>query len=285
MIFNQFIELPGPALPRLRAVKGRGSMAACSATVASAEWQGAVAGHQKLRSRRRSRLSRAGRGLTLRSRRGPAAGHQARATGTVYIFCGSGLASHRWSRLTSNVRPRETRRAMLQQSQRLSAWTEQPRRGGPRGDCAPTTARGTVGLCGEIGRHEDRKLVIGTTLTQVLKAMTGNRRATSEHRAAWEAIVGSLGRIRLARLRTVKGRGGSIARRAIVASAQCRGAIAEHQKPRGPPRSRLWHAGRGLTLRSRRGPTALHLARAAPVVHDALRGQGAIPSVPPHLKR
>jgi len=196
MIFNQFIELPGPALPRLRAVKGRGSMAACSATVASAEWQGAVAGHQKLRSRRRSRLSRAGRGLTLRSRRGPAAGHQARATGTVYIFCGSGLASHRWSRLTSNVRPRETRRAMLQQSQRLSAWTEQPRRGGPRGDCAPTTARGTVGLCGEIGRHEDRKLVIGTTLTQVLKAMTGNRRATSEHRTACEAIVGSLGRIR-----------------------------------------------------------------------------------------
>ena len=43
-------------------------------------------------------------GLTLRSRRGPTAGHQARATGTVYIFCGSGLASHRWSRLTSNVR-------------------------------------------------------------------------------------------------------------------------------------------------------------------------------------
>ena len=53
-----------------------------------------------------SRLLHAGRGLTLRSRRGPTAGHQARATGTVYIFCGPGLASRRCSRLTSNVRRR-----------------------------------------------------------------------------------------------------------------------------------------------------------------------------------
>ena len=44
-------------------------------------------------------------GLTLRSRRGPTASHQARATGTVYIFCGPGLASCRSSRLNSNVRP------------------------------------------------------------------------------------------------------------------------------------------------------------------------------------
>ena len=42
---------------------------------------------------------------------------------------------------------------------------------------------------------------------------------------------------------------------------------------------------RGLTLRSRRGPTALRLARAAPGVHDAPRGQGAMPFVPPQLKR
>ena len=58
-----------------------------------------------------------------------------------------------------------------------------------------------------------------------------------------------------------------------------------HRKLRGPRSSRLRHAKRGLTLRSRRGPTALRLARAAPVVHDAPRGQGTIPSVPPHLKR
>jgi hypothetical protein len=45
-------------------------------------------------------------GLTLRSRRGPTAGHQARAGGTRYIFTGPGLASCRRSRLTSNVRPR-----------------------------------------------------------------------------------------------------------------------------------------------------------------------------------
>src|SRR5436190_11555853 len=52
----------------------------------------------------------------------------------------------------------------------------------------------------------------------------------------------------------------------------------------GPPPSSPC-VGRGLTPRSRRGPTALHLAREAPVVHDAPRGQGAIPSVPPHLER
>ena len=45
------------------------------------------------------------RGLTPRSRRGPTAGRQARAGGTRYIFTGPGLASCRWSRLTSNVRP------------------------------------------------------------------------------------------------------------------------------------------------------------------------------------
>jgi len=44
------------------------------------------------------------RALTPRSRRGPTASHQARATGTVYIFCGPGLASCRRPRLTSNVR-------------------------------------------------------------------------------------------------------------------------------------------------------------------------------------
>ena len=42
--------------------------------------------------------------LTPRSSRAPTAGHQARATGTVYIFCGPGLASRRRCRLTSNVR-------------------------------------------------------------------------------------------------------------------------------------------------------------------------------------
>ena len=43
--------------------------------------------------------------LTPRSRRGPTAGHQARQAAVV-IICPSGLASHRRSRLTSNVRPR-----------------------------------------------------------------------------------------------------------------------------------------------------------------------------------
>ena len=48
------------------------------------------------------------RGLTRRSRRGPTARRQARATGTVYIFRGPGLASYRRPRLTSNVRPQRS---------------------------------------------------------------------------------------------------------------------------------------------------------------------------------
>src|SRR5688572_12838360 len=43
-----------------------------------------------------STLSSCKCGLTLRSRRGPTASHQARAGGTRYIFTGPGLASCRW---------------------------------------------------------------------------------------------------------------------------------------------------------------------------------------------
>ena len=48
------------------------------------------------------------RRLTLRSSGPATAGHQARVGGTRYIFTAPGLASHRWSRLTSNVRPHKT---------------------------------------------------------------------------------------------------------------------------------------------------------------------------------
>ena len=59
----------------------------------------------------------AGCGLTPRSRRGPTASHQARAGGTGYIFTGPGLASCRWSRLSSNGRPHKTSTAALITSQ------------------------------------------------------------------------------------------------------------------------------------------------------------------------
>jgi len=124
--------------------------------------------------------------LTPRSRRGPTAGHQARATGTVYIFCGPGLAPHRWSRLTSNVRPRKTSRAVLQQNQRLSAWTQQPRRGAPEETLSRTSPRGIVSPCGQSGRHKDGRLPVGATLVRLTTAMTGNRRATSKRRTTWE---------------------------------------------------------------------------------------------------
>ena len=121
MVFSQFVGPPHPALVRLRTVKSRGGLNASHATVASAKREGAVAGHQKLRRTRRPRLWHSGRGLTLRSRRGPTASRQARATGRGYIIRGPGLASYRRSRLNSNVRPRNRSRAVLQQSQRLSA--------------------------------------------------------------------------------------------------------------------------------------------------------------------
>jgi hypothetical protein len=44
--------------------------------------------------------------LTLHSRGGPTACHQAPAGSTVYIVAVRGLASHRWPPLSSNVRPR-----------------------------------------------------------------------------------------------------------------------------------------------------------------------------------
>jgi len=61
--------------------------------------------------------------------------------------------------------------------------------------------------------------MVETTLERHTKTMTGNRRATSEHRAAWEAIVFSPSfgsHPALVRLRTVKGWGGSRARRATA---------------------------------------------------------------------
>jgi len=59
----------------------------------------------------------------------------------AYIFTDPGLASCRRSRFNSNVRPRETCRAVLPQNQRLSAWTEQPRRAQPPICRRPSSAR------------------------------------------------------------------------------------------------------------------------------------------------
>jgi len=99
----------------------------------------------------------------------------------------AGKAQYRWSRLNSNVRPRNRSRAVLQQNQRPSAWTERPRRGGPEETVRRTIPRSMVDPCRQIGGRKDGRLVVATTLPQVTKAMTGNRRATSENGAAWEA--------------------------------------------------------------------------------------------------
>ena len=59
--------------------------------------------------------------LTPRSSRAPTAGHQARDTGTRYIFCIPGLASHRRCRLNSNVRPHKRRDRGFAKSSGLGA--------------------------------------------------------------------------------------------------------------------------------------------------------------------
>jgi hypothetical protein len=59
-------------------------------------------------------------GLTLRSRRGPTASHQARRL-TLFIIQSSGLASRRRSRLNSNVRQRRGTLVVRKQNQRLPA--------------------------------------------------------------------------------------------------------------------------------------------------------------------
>ena len=67
--------------------------------------------HQQLESHSRSPQC----GLTPRSRRGPTAGHQGPVGGTRYIFANRALASCRWSRLSSNVRPHTNRYRWLAQ--------------------------------------------------------------------------------------------------------------------------------------------------------------------------
>ena len=89
--------------------------------VVGAEREASGAGHEKQPSLGRPSPALTGRCLTLRSRRGPTAGHQARSGGTRYIFTSPGLASCRRSRLTSNVRQHNQGLAVLQQKVRLSA--------------------------------------------------------------------------------------------------------------------------------------------------------------------
>ena len=84
----------------------RAAVSTWHATAVCAQREAHAAGKEELQGlgMPTATTPRAQRCLTPRSSRAPTAGHQARATGTVYIFRGPGLASHRWCRLTSNVR-------------------------------------------------------------------------------------------------------------------------------------------------------------------------------------
>ena len=105
LVFSQFFG-PPPALGRLISPSG-GGLNTWRATVGSAERAAPSAGHEEEHclSRPAASARSTQRSLTPRSNRAPTAGHQAPATGTVYIFCRRGLASHRRCRLNSNVRP------------------------------------------------------------------------------------------------------------------------------------------------------------------------------------
>jgi len=82
-----------------------GGLKARHAIGAGAEREAIVAGQQRLQGcgKATHQANQAQLCLTPRSRRGPTAGHQARDAAR-HIICIAGLASHRWPRLTSNVR-------------------------------------------------------------------------------------------------------------------------------------------------------------------------------------
>ena len=80
-----------------------------------------------LANKPRSPSARAQRRLTPRSKRGPTANCQARLQ-VRFIILPPGLALCRRSRLNSNVRPRNNPNPSSNRCQRLTAWTEQPRR-------------------------------------------------------------------------------------------------------------------------------------------------------------
>jgi len=136
--------------------------------------------------------------------------------------------------------------------------------------------------------------VVGTKLAQAMKAMTGNRRATSEHRTAWEAMAFSqfVGppHPALGRLRTVKGDGGSNARHTTIANANANakreGAVAAAQET--TKSSQVQVAAR----RARPNPSFEARPNGKPPgpghgygVHYPWPGPGGLPLVPPQLKR
>jgi len=206
--------------------------------------------------------------LTLRSRRGPTAGHQARAGGTRTFS-----PARAWRPTVGPASPQTLGLATetVQCSSRFSACRRvlNSHEGRSRQYAVGPPPRGTFGSRREIAKDEEeplRRQMVETTLERHTKTMTGNRRATSEHRAAWEAIVISRfvgSHPALARSADSQGLG-----RLECAPRHPRQPGAGRRrtgrrKPRSPRRSRLWHAGRGLTPRSRRGPTAWRQAREA----------------------
>ena len=227
------------------------------------------------------------RGLTLRSRRGPTALHQAREA-PRHIMRLAGLAQHRWSRLNSNVRPREIRRAVLQQNQRLSAWTEQPRRGGSAGDRAPYYST-------RYGRsvQRDRK-------APRQKARGRNNAAPGCESDDWEppCYIGTprcVGGHRLQSVRWVASGTGASADSQGSRRLEC---WPRHRRRRGVGRRRggapeTTKASQVQAVARRARPNPSSEARPNGIApgprgtkaYHVLRGPGAMPLVPPQLER
>ena len=193
--------------------------------------------------------------LTLRSRRGPTARHQAREA-VGHIIGLAGLAPHRRSRLTSNVRRREDRlRTFLQLAPLMSQRFEQV--------CPKTAAslQWAVRPSAASGR------------ARLLVAFARATRGAFTHRVGVQCRVGES-----AGLSGKQPRHGSacepprlplpVSRSPTTKSRSCRplhwllSASLEH--PSWAAAFALGYiAQRRLTLRSRRGPTAWHQAREA----------------------
>jgi hypothetical protein len=124
-------ELSTSTVPKLLRAVGKN---AWRARVASAERDASVVHHLEKQGTGTltTALQPQQRCLTRRSSRAPTAGHAGPVGGTLYIFANRARASHRWCRLTSNVRqhklqfPRPTSAQLLQAMQmRIHGFAQQ----------------------------------------------------------------------------------------------------------------------------------------------------------------
>jgi hypothetical protein len=226
------------------------------------------------------------RRLTPRSRRGPTALHLAREP-PWYMMRLAGQAQCRRSRLNSNVRRCKDNRA-------TRVPREQPKQPLPETRSKPASTCGSPAFA-RPRSPDERPTQLHRFSAFAKKSRAG--RVVQACRNRTMSLLGERTRVQASgRLLALPSSPRVAPRRERVRESASRSAVQVHRA--SSARTAVVYASRPhrawsmryprkqrLTARSRRGPTALHLAREAPVVDDEPRGQGAIPSVPPHLER